>query len=84
MFPRNPENEARRLPQPARRAAPPRGPTDAELPGKVTLLFVHINTFYEWYFFFFSSALPGCLQLSLYSREQNIFPNINQLPVNTD
>ena len=33
MFPRNPENEAQRLPQPARRAAPPRGPTDAELPG---------------------------------------------------
>lgn len=33
MFPRNPENEARRLLQPARGAALPQGPTDAELPG---------------------------------------------------
>lgn len=31
MFPRNPENGARRLPRPARGTAPPQGPADAEL-----------------------------------------------------
>ena len=30
MFPRNPENGARRLPRPARGAAPPQGPAGAE------------------------------------------------------
>lgn len=44
MFPRNPENEALRLPQPVRGAAPPRGPTDAELLGMGALVCVYTFT----------------------------------------
>lgn len=43
MFPRNPENEALRLPQPVRGAAPPRVPTDAELLGTCALVCVYFH-----------------------------------------
>lgn len=43
MFPRNPENEAWRLPQPARGAALPQGPTDAELLGVCARVCVYIH-----------------------------------------
>lgn len=43
MFPRNPENKAWCLPQPAKGAAPPRGPTDAELPGVCVRVCMYIH-----------------------------------------